>query len=113
MIELSNGNIALSYSNLFSLITIVIFDSSSYGTTTIELTDYHFDVSSLCISDENSFICVREGKFLQISNEEGSLLCQSEGGKFNRYNCIIPIEGGNYFVVDNGKKITIIHPCCK
>ena len=38
--------------------------------------------SSLCVFDEHSFIYACDGTFLQISNEDGSVLFHSKGGRF-------------------------------
>ena len=111
MIELSDGNIALSsYINSSSL--IVIIDSSSYEVKKeIQLEEYITDCSSLCVYDEHSFVYVYKGTFLQISNEDGSIIFQSEGGNFNGDKGILPLEGGKYFAIQNDKRISLIKPC--
>ena len=111
MIELSNGNIALS--SYYEPYPIVIIDSSSYQiVTVIQLKEYIISKSSLCVFDEHSFIYVCEGTFLQISNEDGRVLFHSKGGRFNgRFGDILPLEGGKYFAIENGKRISIIKPC--
>ena len=58
----------------------------------------------------NSFIYVYDGEFLQMSCEDCSVLFHSKGGRFNGWRGIIPIEGGKYFAIQNGKRITIIKP---
>ena len=109
MIELSNGNIALS-SNIKPH-PIVIIDSSSYQVKKeFQLKEYITSESSLCVFDEHSFIYVRDGTFLQISNEDGSILFHSEGGNFCGHGGILLLEGGKYFVMDNDTKISIIKP---
>ena len=67
--------------------------------------------SSLWVFDEHSFIYAYNGTFLQISNEGGSILFHSKGGRFTGYNGILPLEGGKYFVIVNHKRISIIKPC--
>ena len=110
MIELADGNIALSF--YVKPCPIVIIDSSSYQVKTkIQLEEHNTHPSSLCILDEHSFIHVHKGSFLQISNKGGSVLFQSEGGKFDGWSGVIPLEGGKYFAVQNNTKISIIKPC--
>ena len=110
MIELSNGNIALSSDK--ETYPIVIIDSSSYQIVTmIQLKEYITYPSSLCVFDEHSFIYACDGIFLQISNEDGRVLFHSKGGRFNGYNGIIPLEGGKYFAIERCKRISIIKPC--
>ena len=107
MIELSNGNIAISSRK--DPYPIVIIDSNSYQVKkVIESKELITGCSSLCIFDENSFIYVYEGAFLQISNEDFSILYQSQGGKFKGYRSIISLEGG-YFAIENEKRISIIN----
>ena len=110
MIELSNGNIALSSRNYPH--PIVIIDSSSYQIVTmIQLKEYITYPSSLCVFDEHSFIYVRNGTFLQISSEDGRVLFHSKEGRFNGYKGILPLEGGKYVAISNEKRISIIKPC--
>ena len=78
----------------------------------IQLKEYITDCSSLCVFDEHSFIYACDGTFLQISNEDGSVLFHSKGGRFHgRFGDILPLEGGKYFAIENGKRIFIIKPC--
>ena len=108
MIELSNGNIALSsYGYPFP---IVIIESSSYQVVTvIQLKEYITNCSALCVFDEHSFIYAHKGTFLQISSEDGRVLFHSEGGRFiGRTGGILRLEGGKYFAIENGKRISII-----
>ena len=110
MIELSDGNIALSSRD--EPYPIVIIDSSSYQVKKeIQLKDSITGCSSLCVFDEHSFIYVYEGTFLQISNEDGEIIFKSKGGNFEGYGGILPLEGGKYFAIQNSNKITIIKPC--
>ena len=108
MIELSDGDIALS--SCARPYPIVIIDSSSHQVKKeIQLEEYIIHYSSLCVFDEHSFIYVYKGTFLQISNENGSILFQSKGGRFNGSNGgIVPLHGGKYFSIQNDKRITII-----
>ena len=110
--ELSTGNIALSSKDKHYPI-IVIIDSSSYQIVTmIQLREHITFSSSLCVFDEHSFIYVYDGTFLQISSEDGKVLFHSKGGKFDGWHGgIIPLEGGKYFAIENGKRISIIKPC--
>ena len=110
MIELADGNIALSF--YMKPCPIVIIDSSTYQVKTkVLLEEYNTKPSSLCVLDEHSFIHVNKGSFLQISNKGGSVLFQSEGGEFDGWCSVIPLEGGKYFAVQNNTRISIIKPC--
>ena len=96
MIELSDGNLALSSNDYPS--PIVIIDSSSYQIVTmIQLKEYFTYYSSLCVFDEHSFIYACEGTFFQISSEDGRVLFHSKGGNFDGFGGILPLEGGKYF----------------
>ena len=107
MIELSNGNIALSSKD--KPYPIVIIDSSSYQIKKeIQLEGYVTCCSSLCVLDDHSFIYVYNGTFFQLSSEDGSILFQSEGGRFGGWYGIIPLEGGKYFAIENKKRVLII-----
>ena len=107
MIELSDGNIALS--TVDEPYPIVIIDSSSYQVTKeIQLEQHITSYSSLCVFNQNSFIYAYKGTFLQISSEDYSIVFQSTGGKFNGYGGIIPIEGGKYFIIENESRISVV-----
>ena len=109
MIELFDGNIALSSGE--KPYPIIIIDSSSYQVKKeIYLKEYDIHCSSLCPFNQQSFIYVYEGNFFQISSENYSIMFHSKGGDFNGYFGIIPIEKGKNFVVQNGKKLSIIKP---
>ena len=110
MIELSNGNITLSSDD--EPYSIVIIDSSTYQVKKeIQLKKYISYYSSLCVFDEHSFIYAYKGTFLQLSNENGSILFHSREEDFGGYRGIFPLEGGKYFAILNGKRISIIKPC--
>ena len=111
MIELSDGNIALSAND--EPYPIVIIDSSSYQVVTvIQLKEYITWCSSLCVFDEHSFIYVYKGTFLQISNEDGEILFKSKGGNFKGcFGGILPLKGGKYCAIESYGSISIINPC--
>ena len=109
MIELSDGNIALSFFD--RPFSIVIIDSSSYQIRSdIQLKEYINWASSLCVLNEHSFIYVCKGAFLQISSEDYSILYQSKGQFFNGDYGIISLQGGKYFAIQNDTRISIIKP---
>ena len=84
IIQLSNGNIALSSQD--EPHPIVIIDSSTYQVKkVIQLKEHITGCSSfpLCVFNEHSFIYVSFGIFLQISNKDGSILFHSDGGSLN------------------------------
>ena len=110
MIELSDGNIALS--SCVIPFPIVIINTSLYQVKKeIQLERYIIERSSLCVFDDRSFIYAFNGRFLQISNKDGSIIFKSTGGKFSGYRGILPLEGGKYLVVSNFKRISIIKLC--
>ena len=110
MIELADGNIALSSRDIPH--PIIIIDSSLYQIKKkIQLKDNIPCCSSLCVFSDHSFIYAYEGTVLQISSTDYLLLCHSEGGTFNGYKGIIPIKGGKYFAIQNHSKISIVKPC--
>ena len=105
MIELSNGNIALSSNG--DPYVIVIIDSSSYQVKKeIQLEEDISSRSSLCMF-KNSFIYCGEGNFLQISSEDYSVLFKSKEQNFDGYGGVVPIEGGKYFAISNKDCISI------
>ena len=109
MIELSDGNIALSFFD--KPCSIVIIDSSSYQIRKdIQLKEHITFPSSLCVLNEHSFIYVCNGTLIQISNEDYSILYQLKGQNFNGDYGIIPLQGGKYFAIQNDTKISIIKP---
>jgi WD40 repeat protein len=110
IIELSNGNIVLSTNN--NPFPLVIIDSSSYTVKKkIYLEQYILAGSSLCEFRENSFIYVYNGSFLQISNDDYSILFHKTGNKFKGFlGGVITIKEGKYFAIQNCKSISIIKP---
>ena len=107
MIELSNGNIALSYKD--DPFPIIIIDGSSYQIVTIiQLEDYIIQNSSLCVVNKHSFIYAHEGTILQISTKTYSVIFYSQIERFHGSLGIVPIEGGKYLASSNGKCISII-----
>ena len=112
MVGLSDGNIALSFSERPH--PIVIIDSSSYKVKKkIYLKGLVTSSSNLCVFDQYSFIYAHDDLFLQISNEDGAILFQSEEGTFDGvYRKNILLDGGNYIAVKNvnGQRLTIIKP---
>jgi WD40 repeat protein len=110
MVELSDGNVALS--SVKKPHPIVIIDTSSYQIITmIQLKDIIPHHSTLYAFNEHSFIYIYEGTFLQISSENYSIVFKSNGERFNGfYGGIIPLEGGKYFAIENCKRIFIVKP---
>ena len=109
MIELFNGNVALS--SYIHPYPIVVIDCSTYQIVTV----VHLNIdyySTLCVFNQRSFVYVHNGSFLQISNEDYSVLFQTNKGKFKGYKGgIVPIEQGKYFAIENGRRISIIKLC--
>ena len=111
MVELANGNVALS--SAYKPYPIVIIDSSTYQVKKeIQLKEYIIDCSSLCVLDEGSFVYAYNGTFIQISSEDYSVLFQTQEGGFAGYwGGIVPIKRGKFFAVQYGKCISVIKPC--
>ena len=110
MIELSNGNVALSVKKE-STYPIVIVDSVNYRVIKeIVLTQKITQNSSLCVCDQRSFVYVYNGTFLQISNEDFKVMYEGTEGNFDGVNGVIPLGGKKCFAVLNGKCVTIVQP---
>ena len=108
MIELLNGNIALSSKGDEYSYPIVIINTSSYQI--IKRIDCNLDdMSSMCMFDEHSFIYIHYFKLLQISSKDYSILFESTNGHFGGHHSgVIPLEGGKYFAFGEGGRIMII-----
>lgn len=111
MIALPDGNIAVSSGNKPH--PIVIIDSSTYEVKKeIHLKEYN-SWSSLCVFNEHSFIYADNGTFIQISNEDYSILFRSDGDRddFNGGRGIVPVEGGKYCAISAGERLCIVNLC--
>ena len=112
MIELSDGNIALS-ANVRDF-PIVIIDTTTYQiVTVIKLKEDIISNSPFCVFNEHSFIYFYNGTFLQISNDDYSIVFKSKRENFDGdyYGGVITIKGGRYLAVQNRKRISIVKPC--
>ena len=112
MIELSDGNVALSSG--YEPYPIVVIDSATYQVKKeIQLKDCVAKCSSLCWFSHHSFIYACKGCLVQVSSEDCSVMFQAKGGRFNGcYGGVVPIDGGKYFAVENDKRISIIKFGC-
>ena len=73
LIELPNHNIAISTQSPSN--TIVIIDTQQFTITQqIQLQGYISSCSTLCLLNKNSFLYIREGKLVQISTKDYSIL---------------------------------------
>ena len=102
MIELPNGNIAVS--SCVSPYPIVIINLTNYSIIKeIKDQEYITTRSSLCLFDAFSFIYVNNGKFIQISlNNEHEILFKTQSEQqLNGYGGIINIENGKYLIIEN------------
>ena len=108
LIELSDGNIALSSRSTPH--PIVIIDSNSYQVITfIHLEEDITCCSSLCMVNEYSFIYVYNGTLIQISSKDYSIMFKTKEGKFNGFfGGIILLEKGTFFVIENNEGISIL-----
>ena len=106
MIELDNGNIALS--NNKAPYHIVIVDGCSFQVVSVfQLEKDIINSSTLKVFNETSFLYVHEGKILQISNDEMKVLFKCEGKRFYGYNGVVLFENGNFFVIEYNQKISV------
>ena len=112
MIELSDGNVALS--SAYEPYPIVVIDSATYQVKKeIQMKECVMKCSSLCWFSHHSFIYACKGCLVQVSSEDCSVMFQAKGGRFNGcYGGVVPIDGGKYFAVENEKRITIIKFGC-
>jgi WD40 repeat protein len=102
MIELPDGNIAVS--SRVSPHPIVIINPTNYSIIKeIKDQEYITDRSALCLFDAYSFIYVRDGKFLQISNNnEYEILFKTKSEEqLYGWSGIINIESGKYLIIGN------------
>ena len=102
MIELPNGNIAVS--SYVSPYPIVIINPTNYSIIKeIKDQEYITTYSALCLFDAYSFIYVRDGKFLQISNNnEYEILFKTKSEEqLYGWSGIINIENGKYLIIGN------------
>ena len=106
MIELSNGNIALSSNT--EPYPIVIIDSLSYQVKKEIQLEKGITSRSSLILFKNTFISCGYGNFVQISCYDFSVLFKSEENNFDGYGGMVPIVGGKYFAIQNKECITII-----
>lgn len=95
MIELSNGNVAVSLRNGVSDCKIAIIDTEKFCVIK-EIVDSKFiaDMSSLCVWDNDSFVFVDEKKFVQISMVDYTVKYKK---KFNE------VIGGYYGILNINK----------
>ena len=105
IIELQNGNIALSCNN--PSLSVVIINSCTYETLkTIKPSNKILSSGSLCLFDETSFIYFCGDTLIQISNDNYSILYTS----YNETSCgdIIQIQDGKHFAIMCDNEISII-----
>jgi hypothetical protein len=103
MIELPNHNIAISTQSPSN--TIVIIDTQQFTITQqIQLQGYISDCSTLCLLNKNSFLYIREGKLVQISTKDYSIL-YSANNKSNLQGmfCLLSVPQENCIIVHNDK----------
>ena len=102
MIELPDGNIAVS--SCVSPHPIVIINPTNYSIIKeIKDQEYITTNSALCLFDAYSFIYVRDGKFLQISNNnEYEILFKTKSEEqLYGWGGMINIENGKYLKSTN------------
>jgi hypothetical protein len=65
------------------------------------------------VFNEHSFIYADNGTFIQISNEDYSILFRSDGDRddFNGGRGIVPVEGGKYCAISAGERLCIVNLC--
>jgi WD40 repeat protein len=115
MIELPNGNIAVSSSfSQTEEYSVTIIEMNNYTIVkNIQVKDFIINGSSLCVIDKNSFVYLYEGRFVQFSSIDYSILHKSDKEeRLNAFSCgLITIDEGKYIVTGNNSKgITLIQP---
>lgn len=96
--ELTNDNIALSSNN--KGYPIVIINCISYEIKKIIKLGYRLISSSLCLLNQDSFIFA-DGRLLQISNNDFSVIFESPSGGCNGMRGMVIVDEGKHFVVPN------------
>ena len=101
MIELSDGNVAISSDT--EGYPIVIIDPHQYEIVgTIKLDEYIYCNSALCVFDKFSFVYISGKITLQISSTDYRLLYKSKKEKsLIGYSGCMSINNGEYLVVNN------------
>ena len=112
MIELPNGMIAISSNTL--KFPIVIIDTVNY-TVVKEIEEVGFTNvknSSLIMWDKLSFVFVFDGKFVQISVKDYTVLNKGNTDKtIHGYHGLLVIENGKYLIATNNKNgMTVTQP---
>ena len=114
LIELSNGNIALA--SWTEDKPIVIIDPNTYTVIKeIKLNQFVTAVSAMCVLNDDSFVFMNNGTFLQISNKDYSIMYKKERleGLFNACDILL-ICNGRYMVISNNYNgVSIVQPCFK
>lgn len=101
IIELPNQKIALS--SYKSPYPIIIIDVNNYSIIKeIQIKGFTTSYSALCLLNEFSFIYVYDGKIIQISNSDYSVLYKTNTAEelFGK-NGVFPVEGGKYLIISN------------
>ena len=113
MIELPNGNIALSSNSRCDGYPIVIIDTNLYEIIAlIQLEGNIKSGSSLCVFDNDSFIYVNKGILLQISCWDYSIIYESKDNSFNGCGGVIQVKNKHYFLIENDYDINITKFLC-
>ena len=111
MIELSNGNVAISHYDAPYPIKIV--DPMRYAVVKEIINENYFpSCSSMCVWDEFSFIYVCNERFYQISTNDYEIIFKMRKiNGLDGINGVITIKNGKYLaVINKNKGVTIIEP---
>ena len=111
MIELSNGNVAISHYD--SPYPIKIVDPMRYAVVKEIINENYFpSCSSMCVWDEFSFIYVCNERFCQISTNDYEIIFKMRKvNGLDGINGVITIKNGQYLaVINKNKGVNIIEP---
>ena len=112
LIELPDQKIAVSYYN--SPYSIFIIDTITYSILRqIKLEGYITYYSCLLLLDAFSLLYIYDGNVVQISTKDYSILYKSKNEhQLRGFNFILPLENGEYLMVENKSKgFDLIKPC--
>ena len=108
MIALPNGNVALC--SKVDQETIIIINTSSYKEIKrIKVENYITKPTTLCVVNEDSFMYVRDGNVVQVSNVDYSVISKVKGNRFDAwFGGVVLIEDGKYFVTTSRFDLTVM-----
>lgn len=110
MIELSDGNIALSSNSRANGYPIVIINTITYKVVKkIQFEGYITGSSSLCLLNDYSFIYIDKNNVVQISTKDFTIMSKSQKSGFVGNCGIVIIETGVFLAIgDSSNSVSIV-----